>query len=34
MTTEQMDDVDPKLKKLDTLWWAVALIMGWCCIRR
>ena len=26
MTAEEMEVVEPKLKKLDTLWWAVALI--------
>ncbi len=26
MTTEHTEAVEPKLKKLDTLWWAVALI--------
>ncbi len=26
MTTDQSEPVEPKLKKLDTLWWAVALI--------
>ena len=26
MTTDPMETVEPKLKKLDTLWWAVALI--------